>query len=349
MTVPTSNDLLAGVSDAVDALRRGQMVIVVDDADRENEGDFVLAADFVSPQAVNFMATQGRGLICVPMLTERLDALDIPPAVANNTDSHQTAFRVSVDHARLTTTGISAKDRAHTIRALADPNSKPTDFTRPGHVFPLGYRHGGVLRRPGHTEAAVDLTVLAGLTPAGVICEICSADGEMARLPELMEIGRRHGLPVLRIADLVAYRQRELSRVTRVTEARLPLAAGVFRAIGFVDGGGREHIALVKGQADSGPVPLVSVYAENLVGDVFGLGRVGLESMLQRIADNGNGALIYLRTAKSAAVSLSTCVPPSPAYDECIAQEILADLGIRHFRRIAITTLGKHTEHPQSA
>lgn len=339
---------LADVSEAVAALRSGQMVIVVDDADRENEGDFVLAAEFASAEAVNFMATFGRGLICVPMLTEALDTLDIPPAVANNTDPKQTAFRVSVDHAR-TATGISAKDRATTIRALADPHSRPTDFTRPGHVFPLGYTRGGVLSRPGHTEAAVDLAVLSGLAPAGVICEICSADGEMARLPELLDVGRRHGLPVLTIADLVVHRQRELSMVTRQGEARLPLAAATFRAVGFVDGAGREHIALVKGELHSTPVPLVGVYAEHLVGDVFGSGRDRLELALQRIADHGNGALIYLRATKAAGGQPAIHESALPTHEERIAQEILADLGIRHFRRLALTTPYPCVGEPQSA
>lgn len=346
MTV-SSTGQLAGVPDAVDALRCGQMVIVVDDEDRENEGDFVLAADFVSPEAINFMATFGRGLICVPMLTETLDALDIPPAVANNTDSKQTAFRVAVDHARLTTTGISARDRANTILALADPRSRPMDFTRPGHVFPLGYRRGGVLTRPGHTEAAVDLAVLAGLTPAAVICEICSADGEMARLPELMEIGSKHGLPVLRIADLITHRKRELSQVTRAGEARLPLAAGVFRAIGFVDGAGCEHIALVTSEPNGRSVPLVAVHTEDLVDDVFGSGRDRLESLLQLIAENGNGVLIYLRTAKTTV--MARCEPALAGQDERIAEEILADLGIRHFRRFAGSAPGRYIDHPQSA
>jgi 3,4-dihydroxy 2-butanone 4-phosphate synthase/GTP cyclohydrolase II len=347
MKSPASCDL-ADVSEAVDALRCGQMVIVVDDADRENEGDFVLAAEFVSAEAINFMATFGRGLICVPMLTEALDALDIPPAIANNTDPKQTAFRVSVDHTR-TTTGISAKDRATTIRALADSHSRPTDFTRPGHVFPLGYARGGVLSRPGHTEAAVDLAVLSGLRPAGVICEICSADGDMARLPELVQVGRRHGLPVLTIADLIAYRQQELSKVTRQGEARLPVAAGTFRAVGFVDGAGREHIAFVKGELHSTPIPLVGVYAEHLVGDVFGSGRDRLEFALQRIADHGNGALIYLRAAMASGARLSTHEPALPTQEKRIAQEILADLGIRHFRRLATTALDPNIEHPQSA
>lgn len=349
VTTATGPDLLADVAEAVDALRSGQMAIVVDDADRENEGDFVLAAEFVSPQAVNFMATFGRGLVCVPMLTEALERLEIPPAIANNTDPNRTAFRASVDHARLATTGISAKDRSNTIRALADPGSGPRDFTRPGHVFPLGYGRGGVLARPGHTEAAVDLAVLAGLTPAAVICEICSVDGEMARLPELVDIGRNHGLPVLRIADLIAYRQRELSRVTRAGEARLPLASGEFRVIGFVDGAGREHIALVKGEPWSNPAPLVSIHAENPLTDVFGSGRDQLEFVLRRIADHGDGVFIYLRREMTVAVPPSVAEPPLPAHDERIAQEILADLGIERFRRIAVGLVGAHIGHPQSA
>ena len=321
---------LASVAEAVDALRAGRMVIVVDDADRENEGDFVLAAEHVSAQAINFMATFGRGLICAPMRTDVLDVLEIPPAVAHNSDPKGTAFRVSVDHARLTTTGISATDRANTIRALIDPVSKPQDFTRPGHVFPLACAEGGVLARPGHTEAAVELAELAGLAPAGVICEICSSDGEMARMPELMEVGCAHGLPVLTIADLIGHRSQELAKVVRVGEARLPLAAGTFRAIGFVDGANREHIALVMGALDASPAPLVSIDAEWLVGDVFGAGRDRLRRALSRIAEHGNGALIYLREPSAAGFVAAAPTRSLVQRDELVASEILADLGARH-------------------
>jgi len=340
---------LATVAEAVDALRAGQMAIVVDDADRENEGDLVLAADHVSPRAINFMATFGRGLICVPMCTDALDALEIPPAVTNNTDPKGTAFRVSVDHARLTTTGISATDRANTIRALIDPTSAPTDFTRPGHVFPLGYTDGGVLVRPGHTEAAVDLAALAGLTPAGVICEICSSDGEMARLPELLEIGETHGLPVLTIADLIAYRRRELCRVERVGEARLPLAAGTFRAIGFVDGAYREHIALVMGSLDTSRISLVGIHAEWLIGDVFGAGREQLERSLSRIAAHGNGALIYLRDSAKTTGATATPKRSLDQHDEQVASEILANLGAREMHMVPLDQRTADLRHANSA
>ena len=334
MRVADPRTSLASVADAVDVLRAGQMVIVVDDADRENEGDFVLAAEHVSPQAINFMATFGRGLICVPMRTEALDALEIPPAVAHNTDPKGTAFRVSVDHASLATTGISATDRANTIRALIDPASTPTDFTRPGHVFPLGYREGGVLVRAGHTEAAVDLVELSGLAPAGVICEICSSDGEMARMPELLEIGQANGLPVLTIADLIAFRRHESCRVHRAGEARLPLPMGTFRAIGFVDGASREHIALVIGSFDTGPVPLVSVHAEWLIGDIFGAGQEQLQRSLARIADHGNGALIYLRDSNVAGVAAGAHGRTLTQNDENVVNEILTDLGTRKIRSL---------------
>ena len=325
---------LASISDAVDALAAGQMVIVVDDANRENEGDFVLAAEHATPQAINFMATFGRGLICVPMRTAALDALEIPPAVAHNSDPHRTAFRVSVDHATLTTTGISARDRANTIRALIDPASAPSDFTRPGHVFPLGYTEGGVLVRAGHTEAAVDLAAISGLTPAGVICEICSSDGEMARMPELLEIGHAHGLPVLTIADLIAYRRRESCKVERVGDARLPLVAGTFRAVGFVDGSGLEHVALVLGALDSGPVPLVSIHDESLIGDVFGPGREQLQQSLFRIAAHGNGAVIYLRHGITTGLAGSIPGRSLNQDDTCVAGEILANLGVRKFQLV---------------
>ncbi len=334
MRVAAQRPGLASVPDAVNALAAGQMVIVVDDADRENEGDFVLAAEHVSPRAINFMATFGRGLICVPMRTEALDALEIPPAVAQNSDPHRTAFRVSVDHATLTTTGISASDRANTIRALIDPASTPTDFTRPGHVFPLGYTEGGVLARPGHTEAAIDLVTMSGLAPSGVICEICSSDGEMARMPELLEIGHAHGLPVLTIADLIAYRRRESCRVERIGDARLPLAMGTFRAVGFIDGFDREHVALVLGALDSGPAPLVSIHVESVIGDLFGPGRDQLEQTLSQIVAHGNGAVIYLRHGN--ATGLTGLMPwRSPDQnDACVAGEILEDLGVREFQLV---------------
>ena len=328
MRVGADHEGLADVVDAIEALRSGQMVIVVDDEDRENEGDFVLAAEHVSPQAINFMATVGRGLICVAMRTAALDTLEIPPAVANNTDPKRTAFRVSVDHARLTTTGISATDRANTIRALIDPTSAATDFTRPGHVFPLGYCEGGVLVRPGHTEAAVDLAVLSGLTPAGVICEICNSDGEMARMSELLEIGRNHGLPVLNIADLIAHRRRELCRVELAGEARLPLETGTFRGIGFLDGTGREHVALVMGALDGGPIPLIGVHEERLLGDVFGTDRDDLERSLSKIAEHGTGAVIYLRTPDAAHFTADTGGPSQSEQDDHLVKEILAKLGV---------------------
>jgi 3,4-dihydroxy 2-butanone 4-phosphate synthase/GTP cyclohydrolase II len=311
------------------------MVIVVDDADRENEGDFVMAAEHVTAQTINFMATVGRGLICVPMRTDVLDALEIPPAVAVNTDPKRTAFRVAVDHATLTTTGISASDRANTIRALVDPASRAGDFTRPGHVFPLGYTQGGVLARPGHTEAAVDLAELAGLTPAGVICEICSSDGEMARLPELLAIGRRYGLPVLTIADLIAHRRRQLGKVTRAGEARLPLPAGEFRAIGFVDGAGGDHVALVLGDLTDGAAPLISIHSECLLGDVFGSRREQLEYALSAIAEHGRGAVIYLRRVEGGGARDIAAGHAPDEHAHQVADAILSNLGARRFRLLS--------------
>jgi len=334
MRVAAEGPGLASVADAVDALGAGQMVIVVDDADRENEGDFVLAAEHVSAQAINFMATFGRGLICVPMRTDALDALEIPPAVTDNSDPHHTAFRVSVDHATLATTGISARDRANTIRALIDPASTPKDFTRPGHVFPLGYTQGGVLARPGHTEAAVDLATMSGMTPAGVICEICSSDGEMARMPELLEIGRAQGLPVLTIADLIAYRRQESYKVQRVGDARLPLATGTFRAVGFVDGLNREHIAVVLGTLDGDALPVVSCHVESMIGDVFGGGRVHLERSLSRIAAHGAGAVIYLRAGNSMGAAGLTSRRSLDQHDAYVVGEILANLGVREYKLV---------------
>lgn len=357
MTAASPPTGLATVPDALDALARGGLVVAVDDADRAGEGDLVMAAECATAETVNFMATVGRGLICVPMPTTRLDGLQIPPAVAGTVDPGRTAFRVSVDHAALTTTGISAMDRATTIRALADPASGPGDFTRPGHVFPLGYTDGGVLARPGHIGAAVDLAVLAGLSAAGVICEICDADGRVAGLTDLVEIGRFHGLPIITIADLVEYRRAELSKVERVGTTRLPLAEGQFRGFGFVDGANREHIAIVLGDVADGTPPPVYFHRECVLGDVFGSLRCDCHSRwadaLSCVARNGRGALIYLRepegrgrglTASLTALARRDAEPhgavADPGHtlspgDYRTACEILASLGIRQFRRIS--------------
>jgi len=300
---------LASVDEAIDAIRRGDMVVVVDDPDRENEGDLVIAAEFATPDAVNFMATHGRGLICVPLPVQRLEALGIPPMVGRNTDPKRTAFHVGVDLRARTTTGISASDRARTIRALADPAAVAGDFTQPGHVFPLGYRSGGVLERAGHTEASIDLAVLAGAAPAAVICEIAAADGEMMRLPELLEFAELHGFPVLAISDLVEYQAHRNRLVERVTEARMPLHDAQFTMVGYRDlVDGREHVAMVLGDVRGRPGVLVRVHSECLSGDVFGSRRCDcgrqLELALEMIADEGAGAVVYLRGHEGRGIGL---------------------------------------------
>ena len=259
------------VEEAIEAIRRGRMVVVVDDEDRENEGDLIMAAQFATPEAINFMIKEARGLICVPMPREWAERLDLPPMVQPPRDHHETAFTVSVDAREGVTTGISAHDRARTIRLLADPEAKPEDFVRPGHVFPLVAVDGGVLRRAGHTEAAVDLCRLAGLRPVGVICEIMRDDGTMARLPDLQEFARKHGLPLITIADLIAYRKMREKLIRRVAEANLPTKFGHFRIVTFKDLVTRqEHVALVKGEVSGGEPVLVRVHSECLTGDAFG-------------------------------------------------------------------------------
>ena len=304
-----SEPRFATVDEAVAAIGRGEMIIVVDDPGRENEGDIVIAADKVTPATINFMATEARGLICVPMLAGRLRSLGIAPMVANNNDPHGTAFHVSVDHRLKATTGISATDRANTIRALADQHSTSADFSQPGHVFPLAYREGGVLKRAGHTEASIDLCLMAGVAGAAVICEIAGADGEMARLPNLMAFADQHGLPILTITDLIAYRRHREKLVVPEVSTRLPLAQGTFRAIGYRDTlDGREHMALVLGDVRNRSGTLVRVHSECLTGDVFGSQRcdcgLQLQQALEMIGEEGCGVLVYLRGHEGRGIGL---------------------------------------------
>ena len=291
------------ISDALAAIRNGESVVVVDDENRENEGDLICAAQFATPQQINFMATAARGLICLAMEGERLDALDLPLMVDRNTDSNQTAFTVSVDAGPEdgVSTGISAEDRARTIQVAIHPDTRPRDLRRPGHIFPLRARDGGVLKRAGHTEAAVDLARLAGLYPAGVICEIQNADGSMARLPQLVEYARCHGLRLISIADLIRFRLDTERFVRRQAEAQMPSVFGSFRAIGYRNSlDGSEHVAIVKGNPEqaSGPV-LVRVHSECLTGDAFGSLRCDcrpqLEAALRMIEAAGEGLVVYLR------------------------------------------------------
>jgi 3,4-dihydroxy 2-butanone 4-phosphate synthase / GTP cyclohydrolase II len=299
----------ASIPDAVAAIARGEMVVVVDDPHRENEGDLVMAAEFATPAAINFMATRGRGLICTPMLPERLEALDIPPMVQRNTDPKGTAFHVGVDLRHGTSTGISAGDRARTIQALADPTSVEADFTQPGHVFPLAYRPGGVLERTGHTEASIDLARLAGAAPAAVICEIAAANGEMMRVPQLLEFAMRHALHVVTISDLVEYLAAPARIVARASQARMPLDSGEFTMVGYRDMiDGREHVAAVLGDVQNRPGVLVRMHSECLTGDIFGSRRCDcgeqLDLALKMIAREGAGVVVYLRGHEGRGIGL---------------------------------------------
>jgi 3,4-dihydroxy 2-butanone 4-phosphate synthase / GTP cyclohydrolase II len=290
------------VEDAIEAIRRGEMVIVADDEDRENEGDLVMAAASVTPDHINFMTKHGRGLICVALTPERADELELPLMTDKNTDPQGTAFTVSVDaHRRFgVTTGISAQDRAKTIEVLLDPETKPLDLRRPGHIFPLRAKPGGVLRRVGQTEASVDLAELAGFPPVGVICEILDADGTMARRPQLEEFAREHDLRFITVAQLVSYRLTKTRIIERVAEARLPTVYGDFNVVAYqsvLDG--REHLALVKGDLASKANVLVRMHSECMTGDVFASRRCDcgeqLAAAMRRIEEEGLGAIVYLR------------------------------------------------------
>jgi 3,4-dihydroxy 2-butanone 4-phosphate synthase / GTP cyclohydrolase II len=290
----------ATIDEAIEEIRAGRMLVVVDDEDRENEGDLVMAADLASPEAVNFMAKYGRGLICVPLPGERLDDLQISMMVRDNTAPLGTAFTTTVDARRGITTGTSAYDRAVTIRTLVDPASQPHDLTRPGHIFPLRALPGGVLRRAGHTEAAVDLARLAGCSPAGVICEVLDDDGGMARLPDLVKLARTHGLKLITIRDLIEYRIQKEKLVRRAAETRLPTDYGDFKVIAYettVDD--RVTLALVLGDVSGDEPVLMRVHSECLPGDVFGCRRCDCGSQLHKaltiIAREGRGVLVYMR------------------------------------------------------
>jgi 3,4-dihydroxy 2-butanone 4-phosphate synthase/GTP cyclohydrolase II len=319
---PTATSRWAGVEEAVAVLAAGGMIVLVDDPDRENEGDLVAAAALATPETVNFMATHGRGLICAPVERGQLDRLGIPPMASSTADRFGTAFHVGVDHCAAGT-GISAADRALAIRVLADPASSPADFRMPGHLFPLACHEQGVLGRPGHTEASVDLVRLAGLPPAAVICEIAGPSGDMARLPALADLAGEHDLPLVAISDVIAYRRRHERLVERVTDAEMPLPEGQFRIVGYRNRlDGREHVALVHGEVAGKPDLLVRLHSECLLGDVFGslacdCGRQ-LRHALRRIADEGAGAVVYLRVGH-----------PADERDYAEGADILRDLGIR--------------------
>ncbi len=292
--------VLNKIEDAIEDYREGKILIVVDDEDRENEGDFVIAAEKVTPEKINFMAKHGRGLICVPMTGERLDLLNLESMVPKNTEKLRTYFTVSVDARTNVTTGISAFDRCETIKALIAPKTQPDDLTRPGHIFPLRAREGGVLARAGHTEAAVDLARLAGLEPAGVLCEIMDEDGTMARVPRLHEIAAKFGLKFVSIRDLIEYRRRIEKLVTPKVVTSLPTAHGKFKLHLYssqIDS--QDHVALVKGEITPDEPVLVRVHSQCLTGDIFGSLRCDcgqqLEAALQAISKHGSGVLLYMR------------------------------------------------------
>jgi 3,4-dihydroxy 2-butanone 4-phosphate synthase/GTP cyclohydrolase II len=298
------------IENAIAAVARGEFVVVVDDADRENEGDLIMAAEKITPEAMGFMIRHTSGVICMPLEGDRLDQLQLPLMVAHNTEQHRTAFTVSVDARHGVTTGISATDRAATVKALLDPATRPEDLARPGHIFPLRYREGGVLKRAGHTEASIDLARMAGLEPAGVLAEVVNADGtDMARLPELEVFAAEHGLQVISIADLIRYRRHSEKLVRRVSEARIPTRHGDFTAYVFqslLDG--VEHMAFVRGEVAGQDDVLVRVHSECLTGDVFGSLRcdcgIQLDLALARVAAEGQGVVVYLRGHEGRGIGL---------------------------------------------
>jgi 3,4-dihydroxy 2-butanone 4-phosphate synthase/GTP cyclohydrolase II len=336
-------------------LRAGRMVIIMDDEDRENEGDLIMAAEHATPEAVAFMIRHTSGIICVPMPEEHLARLDLPQMVPVNSESHRTAFTISVDLRAGTTTGVSSADRAATIRALADVNSKPADFARPGHIFPLRSRRGGVLVRAGHTEAAVDLCQLAGLKPAGVLCEVMNDDGSMARRPQLQEFARHHSLKIGTIADLIRHRLRTDRSVERLSEQSVQTELGEFRLYAYRDGISQEvHVALAHGRLDGTPAPLVRVHLADTLRDLLGVqGAVRtwtLRAAMQRIVEAGSGVVVVLRQPESAreladAVRSFAATTPVPAAPEAategegavlrtygVGAQILKDLGVRRMR-----------------
>ncbi|MDQ3304604.1 MAG: bifunctional 3,4-dihydroxy-2-butanone-4-phosphate synthase/GTP cyclohydrolase II [Actinomycetota bacterium] len=306
---PPPRTPLASIDEAVAAIGRGEVVVVIDDEDRENEGDLIMAAEFATPERIAFFVRHTSGLICMPMMGARLDELHLPLMVVDNTESQRTAFTVTVDYRHGTTTGISAADRAATIKALIDPDTRPEDLSRPGHILPLRYREGGVLKRAGHTEAAVDLARMSGLAPAGVLCEVVNDDGTMARGPNLERFCADHGLLMISIADLIRHRRQGEKLVRRIAEARIPTDWGDFSCYVYeslLDG--EQHVAMVKGAVQGQEDVLVRVHSECLTGDVFGSLRcdcgVQVDAAMQRIADEGLGVVVYLRGHEGRGIGL---------------------------------------------
>lgn len=348
---------LAPMEDALEAFGRGEFLIVVDDEDRENEGDLIIAADAMTEERMTFMVRHTSGVICAPMADERANSLRLPLMVSENTESMRTAFTVSVDAIAGTTTGISAGDRTRTVRGLAGEHARAEDFARPGHIFPLRAREGGVLKRAGHTEAAVDLCRLAGRAPVGVLCELVNEDGSMARLPELLDFGRRHDLHVISIADLIRYRRREEKLVERFGSARIPTRYGEFIAVAYrstIDDD--EHVAYVLGDVEGHDDVLVRVHSECLTGDLLGSLRCDcgsqLDAAIERIGEEGRGVLVYLRGHEGRGIGIGHKLRayqlqddgadtvdanlaqglPVDSREYGVGAQMLADLGLRRIR-----------------